>query len=120
METLGDFVQSLAERYGPRPALLQKPGKTTEVWSYNELKERANRVADYMEFGELLARDALAREESCGAHFRTEYQTADGEAKLADLNALRTAYENLRAFTEDAVQLLNYAVDKLQANGLLG
>jgi long-chain acyl-CoA synthetase len=45
METLGDFVQSLAERFGPRPALLQKPGKTTEVWSYSDLKERANRVA---------------------------------------------------------------------------
>ena len=46
--------------------------------------ERANRVADYMEFGELLARDALAREESCGGHFRTEYQTPDGEAKRND------------------------------------
>ena len=48
METLGDFVQSLAERFGPRPALLQKPGKTTEVWSYSELKERANRVARWL------------------------------------------------------------------------
>jgi succinate dehydrogenase / fumarate reductase flavoprotein subunit len=37
-----------------------------------------------MEFGELLALDALRREESCGGHFRTEYQTSDGEAKRDD------------------------------------
>src|SRR6478672_3141689 len=48
METLGDFVQSVAERFGSRPALLHKPGKTTEVWSYIELKERANRVARWL------------------------------------------------------------------------
>lgn len=50
----------------------------------NAALERANRVADYMEFGELLARDALEREESCGGHFRTEHQTADGEARRDD------------------------------------
>ena len=43
-----------------------------------------DRVADFMEFGELLARDALVREESCGGHFRVEYQTSDGEAKRND------------------------------------
>src|SRR5919201_990016 len=48
METLGEFVQSLAERFGSRPALLYKPGKTTEVWSYIELKEQANRVARWL------------------------------------------------------------------------
>ena len=50
----------------------------------NTALERANRVADYMEFGELLALDALEREESCGGHFRTEHQTADGEARRDD------------------------------------
>ena len=56
----------------------------------NVALERANRVADYMEFGELMALDALTREESCGAHFRTEYQQKDengqpnGEAKRND------------------------------------
>jgi succinate dehydrogenase / fumarate reductase flavoprotein subunit len=49
----------------------------------NEL-ERAGRVADHMEFGELLCRDALEREESCGGHFREEHQTSDGEAKRDD------------------------------------
>ena len=46
--------------------------------------ERAGRVADFMEFGELLAQDALEREESCGGHFREEHQTPDGEAKRDD------------------------------------
>lgn len=50
----------------------------------NVALERAGRVADFMEFGELLAMDALAREESCGGHFRDEYQYADGEAKRDD------------------------------------
>jgi succinate dehydrogenase / fumarate reductase, flavoprotein subunit len=46
--------------------------------------EKAGRVADFLELGELLARDALDREESCGGHFREEYQTAEGEAKRDD------------------------------------
>ncbi len=53
--------------------------------------ERANRVSDFMEFGELLARDALEREESCGGHFRSEYQTADGEAQRDDANFCHVA-----------------------------
>lgn len=52
----------------------------------NQELERAGRVADFMEFGELLCRDALTREESCGGHFRTEYQTEDGEATRDDKN----------------------------------
>jgi len=52
----------------------------------NVALERAGRVADFMEFGELLARDALTREESCGGHFREEYQYEDGEAKRDDEN----------------------------------
>jgi succinate dehydrogenase / fumarate reductase flavoprotein subunit len=50
----------------------------------NHALEYAGRVADYMEFGELLARDALEREESCGGHFREEHQYPDGEAKRDD------------------------------------
>jgi succinate dehydrogenase / fumarate reductase flavoprotein subunit len=41
-------------------------------------------VADFIEAGELMARDALQREESCGGHFREEYQTAEGEASRND------------------------------------
>ncbi len=46
--------------------------------------EKAGRVADFIEMGELMARDALQREESCGGHFREEYQTEEGEAKRND------------------------------------
>ena len=52
----------------------------------NQELEKAGRVADFLEFGELLARDALNRNESCGGHFRVEYQTAEGEAKRDDAN----------------------------------
>jgi succinate dehydrogenase / fumarate reductase flavoprotein subunit len=50
----------------------------------NQALEKAGRVADFLEFAELVCLDALHREESCGAHFRSEYQTADGEAKRDD------------------------------------
>ncbi len=52
----------------------------------NQNLERAGRVADFMEFAELMARDALNRNESCGGHFREEYQTPDGEALRDDDN----------------------------------
>jgi succinate dehydrogenase / fumarate reductase, flavoprotein subunit len=50
----------------------------------NPSLEKAGRVADFLEFGELMCIDALNREESCGGHFRTEYQTEEGEAKRND------------------------------------
>ncbi|GMV99317.1 MAG: succinate dehydrogenase flavoprotein subunit [Candidatus Hydrogenedentota bacterium] len=50
----------------------------------NQSLEKAGRIADFLEFAELLARDALHREESCGGHFRVEHQTEDGEAKRND------------------------------------
>ncbi len=54
--------------------------------SLNQSLEKAGRVADFMELGELLCQDALDREESCGAHFRVEHQTPDGEALRDDEN----------------------------------
>jgi len=51
---------------------------------FNQVLERAGRVADFMEFAELLICDALARDESCGSHFRQEHQTEDGEARRDD------------------------------------
>ena len=53
---------------------------------FNQLLERAGRVADFLEFAELMCTDALERNESCGAHFREEYQTPDGEALRDDEN----------------------------------
>ncbi|RPG58062.1 MAG: succinate dehydrogenase (quinone) flavoprotein subunit [Flavobacteriales bacterium TMED191] len=52
--------------------------------SYNEELAKAGRVADFLELGELFARDALERNESCGGHFREEYQTEEGEALRND------------------------------------
>ena len=52
----------------------------------NKALERAGRVADFMEFAELMCLDALHRRESCGGHFREEFQTEEGEAKRDDQN----------------------------------
>jgi succinate dehydrogenase / fumarate reductase flavoprotein subunit len=57
------------------------PGNLDEM---NTELEKATRVADFLELGELMARDALEREESCGGHFREEYQTPEGEALRND------------------------------------
>ncbi len=59
------------------------PGKSEDM---NPELEKALRVADFIEIGELMARDALMREESCGGHFREEYQTEEGEALRDDEN----------------------------------
>ncbi|MEM9088839.1 MAG: fumarate reductase/succinate dehydrogenase flavoprotein subunit [Cyanobacteria bacterium P01_F01_bin.53] len=60
---------------------LRVPGEANTL---NKNLEFAGRVADFMELGEVMARDALAREESCGCHFREEFQTAGGEAQRRD------------------------------------
>lgn len=57
----------------------------------NSELEKAGRVADFLELGELMAKDALEREESCGGHFREEHQTADNEAKRDDSNFAHVA-----------------------------
>ncbi len=59
------------------------PGENNE---FNQEIEKAIRLADYLEIGELMARDALNREESCGGHFREEMQTPEGETKRDDVN----------------------------------
>ncbi len=58
---------------------------------FNQELEKALRVADFLEIGELMARDALNRNESCGGHFREEYQTEDGETLRDDRNYLYAA-----------------------------
>ena len=72
------------------PALREEFWKNVKVTgegqSLNQDLEAAGRVADFMEFAELLVRDALMRNESCGGHFREEFQTPDGEAKRDDAN----------------------------------
>jgi succinate dehydrogenase / fumarate reductase flavoprotein subunit len=79
---------------GLKKALQRLPELREEFWrdvnvpgsgaSVNQSLESAGRVADFIELGELMCLDALEREESCGGHFRVEYQTEDGEAKRDD------------------------------------
>ena len=79
---------------GLREALAKIPAIREEFWNnvnvpgepgdFNQVLERALRAADFLEFAELMVRDALERTESCGGHFREESQTPDGEAKRDD------------------------------------
>jgi succinate dehydrogenase / fumarate reductase flavoprotein subunit len=79
---------------GLREAIQRIPALREEFWrnvnvpgsdaELNQALEKAGRVADFLELGELVCRDALHREESCGGHFREEYQTEDGEARRDD------------------------------------
>jgi len=81
---------------GLRSALEKIPALREEFWTNgklvgegtgpNQVLERAGRIADFLELAELMCRDALAREESCGGHFRKEHQTPEGEAKRDDEN----------------------------------
>ena len=81
-------------RRGLEKALARIPELRQEFWEdvrvpgdgkdLNQALERAGRIADFLEFAELVARDALAREESCGCHFREEWQTPDHEAQRDD------------------------------------
>jgi succinate dehydrogenase / fumarate reductase flavoprotein subunit len=64
------------------------PGKANE---FNQELEKAGRVADFLELGELMCKDALGRNESCGGHFREEHQTPDGEALRDDANYAHVA-----------------------------
>ena len=59
------------------------PGEANE---FNPELEKAYRVADFLELGELMMLDALERNESCGGHFREEFQTPEGEAQRDDEN----------------------------------
>ena len=62
-----------------------------ENGEFNQELEKALRLADFFEIGELMARDALNRNESCGGHFREEMQTEDGETKRDDQNYMYVA-----------------------------
>ena len=73
-----DEIRALRDEFWQN---LNVPGENA---TYNKNLEFAGRVADYMELGELMAYDALQREESCGGHFREEYQTKEGEALRND------------------------------------
>jgi len=89
-----DYVGMARDKAGLETVLEKIPALREEFWenvnvpgdegTLNQSLERAGRVADFFELGELTARDALEREESCGGHFRTEHQTSEGEALRND------------------------------------
>jgi succinate dehydrogenase / fumarate reductase flavoprotein subunit len=111
-DTVSDFHKRLGHilwqrcgmarnKAGLEKALQEIPALRAEFWenvnvpgsgdTLNQSLERAGRVADFLELGELLCRDALTREESCGCHFREEHQFPDGECKRDDANFAHVA-----------------------------
>jgi succinate dehydrogenase / fumarate reductase flavoprotein subunit len=86
---------------GLKKALARIPELREEFWrnvnvlgsdeEFNQCLEKAGRVADFLELAELMCLDALERNESCGAHFREEYQTPEGEALRDDANYAHVA-----------------------------
>jgi succinate dehydrogenase / fumarate reductase, flavoprotein subunit len=111
---------------GLEAALQEIPALRAEFWangivpgtgdSLNQSLERAFRVADFLELGELICRDALAREESCGGHFREEHQYPDGECKRDDVNFAHVAAWEFAGEGRDPirnVEPLNYESVKM-------
>ncbi len=81
-----DLVDGINEIKKLRKDFYKNVNVTGKIEEYNEQLAKAVRVADFLELGELFAKDALERNESCGGHFREEYQTKDGEAIRDDKN----------------------------------
>ncbi|MCM2280532.1 MAG: fumarate reductase/succinate dehydrogenase flavoprotein subunit [Bdellovibrionaceae bacterium] len=94
-QIMWEYVGMSRQETGLKTALEKIPKLREEFWqnirvsgdatgTINEELEKAGRVADFLDLGELMARDALHRNESCGGHFREEYQTPDNEAQRDD------------------------------------
>jgi succinate dehydrogenase / fumarate reductase, flavoprotein subunit len=91
-----DYCGMARDEAGLRKALSLIPALREDFWKnvrvlganeeFNQSLEKAGRVADFLELAELMCIDALGRGESCGAHFREEYQTPEGEARRDDAN----------------------------------
>ena len=77
-ETLNEAIEEISNLRKEFYKEVRVPGGSDQ---FNEELAKAGRVSDFLELGELFAKDALQREESCGGHFREEYQTPEGEAK---------------------------------------
>ncbi len=113
-------------REGLTEALQKLPALREEFWanvrvpgsgdSLNQSLEQAGRVADFIELGELMCLDALTREESCGGHFREEYQYEDGECKRDDINFAHVAGWEFQGAGQKPlrnVEPLNYEFTKM-------
>ncbi len=110
-----EYVGMARNKEGLQKAITMIREVRAEFWKdvkitgeFNEVNpelEKAGRVADFLELGELMALDALKREESCGGHFREEYQTPEGEAKRNDSDYMYVAAWEFQG--EDKEPLLN-------------
>ncbi len=103
-------IKALREEFW---ANINVPGSADNL---NQALERANRVADFIELGELMCRDALTREESCGGHFREEYQHPDGECLRDDEKYSHVAAWEFQGDGKDPlrnVEPLNYEFVKM-------
>jgi succinate dehydrogenase / fumarate reductase flavoprotein subunit len=97
-----------------RVALEEIPRIREEFWrdvrvlgsgdGINQSLEKAGRVADFLEFAELMCHDALARDESCGAHYRVEHTTEDGEAKRDDMNFAHASVWEFKGVGEEPAE----------------
>ena len=118
---LWDKCGMARDEVGLREALVEIPKLRERFWkevgvygsgeTLNQSLETAGRVADFMELGELICRDALTREESCGGHFRSEHQTPEGEALRHDeqfSNVHAWKYQGEGNAPELIVEALNY------------
>lgn len=87
---MGRNKKGLEEALRKIPELREEFWKSLNVLGgneeFNQSLEKAGRLADFLELGELMCKDALDRNESCGGHFREEYQTPEGEAMRDDDN----------------------------------
>lgn len=99
-EGLKEAIEEIAALRKEFYANVRVPGKLDEM---NTELEKAFRVADFLELGELFAKDGLHRNESCGGHFREEYQTEDGEALRDDKNFTYVAAWEYKGEPKDAV-----------------
>ncbi len=121
-----EFCGMARTREGLQKAVQQIPALREEFWAnvrvpgsadtLNQSLEQAGRVADFLELGELMCRDALTREESCGGHFREEHQHPDGECKRDDANFGHVAaweYQGPDKAPARNVEALNYEFVKM-------
>ena len=112
-EGLEKALQKIPARREEFHATVKVPGSAATL---NQSLEQAGRVSDFIELGELLCRDALTREESCGGHFREEHQWPDGECKRDDEKFAHVAaweYQGEGKTPLRNTELLNYEFTKM-------